>query len=193
MFKIKQLINGRFICKLYNCFKFNQPHTTINKINKNSFCQSNSQSNSDDSLPLFKKFQNCELNLKPFTLNLLKFLERTQNLHTKLSEESLAITEDLYDSPNKDFLKNQLIRLNKQINSYTKELYYYDEMITLLNDLLVNTGLLKEAEELKDDEIKKYAMSEIATISKKLVELEKDIIESLIPEEPVILYFLYIN
>ena len=135
--------------------------------------------------PLYTKYKNANINLKTLTLSLIKFLEKTKNLYSQLNKESMAISEELFESPNQDFLKNQLVRINKQISSYSKELYYYDEIINLVNELLDNKNMLIEAEELKDQEIKNFSINEIKRLNEKLENLEKDVIESLLPEDEV--------
>ena len=180
MFKLNQLLNGRFNIKNIKSiinFQFKMP--------KKPFCQF-TEVDDINIFPNYERFKNSDLSLEKFTLCLVKYLEKTQNLHNQLNQESMALNEDLFDNPNKDFLKNQLVRINKQISSYSKELYYYDEVLSILNNLMTEKVLLKEAEELKDEEIKKFAKSEIEQLYLKLEELEKNVIESLLPEEEVI-------
>ena len=70
--------------------------------------------------------------LNKLTLNILSYLESNQDMYKRWCEDSIKLSYDLGEAENNgnETLKNELIRINKQINLFSKENYYYDELKT---------------------------------------------------------------
>jgi hypothetical protein len=123
------------------------------------------------------------LNLPKLTLQILKYFENNQMIYRRLCDES---TQLAFEATSSDLLKNELMRVNKQIHEFGKENYYYEDLLECIKEILSNMTLRQEAIEIDDKDIVKQAEMDIEKFKHKLEDLQKEIIEFLIPEESVI-------
>lgn len=128
-----------------------------------------------------------KLNLTKLTINLLKYLENNFIAYEKLCQDSIKLSYDIAEAPEQsEFLKNELVRINRQINNYSRDNNYYDEYKNILNEILSTEMLIREANEIGDDEIKKSAIKDLAELKQQLETLQREIIEFLIPDQEVL-------
>lgn len=124
--------------------------------------------------------------LTKLTLNIWKYLENNQKIYRRLCDESIKISYDIADKEKAtEVLKNELVRINRQINEFSRENYLHEEMTKLLQGIQEAEELVKEATEIGDEEIKESAIKETAEMRNSLKQLETEIIEFLIPDDSV--------
>lgn len=174
--------------KLFNYFKLNlftfNSLRSIHKIPIRTFCEE-----IKNEIKLSEKITGKDLKLTKMNINILKYLERNFELYTKLCEDSIKLSFDLSENPEgNDFLKSELLRINRQISTFSKDNYYYDEVRKYITQIEENYELIKEAEEIGDMDIKTSAVTEIESFRSKLEELQTEIIEYFIPDEFVFIY-----
>ena len=119
------------------------------------------------------------------TKNIYKFLSASSDLYNKLGEDSIKLSYDVSSDPSKDYLKEELLRLNKQLHYLQRELSFFEDMTKIINDIIFNEELIKEGEISSDTQLVKTSKNDIKKLSKEINELEKEIVEYLIPEEDV--------
>jgi protein subunit release factor A len=134
---------------------------------------------------LVSQIEQNGLKLPNLTLQILKYLENNQIIYERLCEES---TQLAYEASKSELLKNELMRVNKQIHEFSKENYYYDEYKESIQEILSNMILYNEAIEINDKDIAEQATTDITKYKNKLEELKDEVIEFLIPESSVYLY-----
>jgi hypothetical protein len=175
--------------KLFNNFKLLKNIFKINthcyiKIPTRFFCEK-----IEEVKLLSDKILGKDLKLSKMNINILKYLERNFELYTKLCEDSIKLSFDLSENPEgNDFMKSELLRINRQISTFSKDNFYYDEVRKLFTQIEENYDLIKEAEEIGDIDIKNSAINEIESHRLKLEELQTEIIEYFIPDEYVIIF-----
>jgi hypothetical protein len=129
-----------------------------------------------------------ELKISKLSFNILKYLEKNYELYTRLCEDCVKLSYELSDaSEGTDFLKNELIRINRQISTFSRENYYHDEFSNLIRELISTNELIKEAIDLGEDEIKISAQFDFKNLQNKIEELQNEIIEYLIPDDNVLI------
>jgi hypothetical protein len=164
--------------------KFNIQINSIYKVSIKSFCAKEDTKEKEEELKLSQVIAQKDLKLSKLTINLLKYLERNFDMYQRLCEDSIKLSYDLSESPDgNDFLKSELMRINRQISTFSKDNYFFDELKNLINQIDSTQELIREAEEIQDDEIKSSAVRELADYRQKLEELQGEIIEYLIPDE----------
>jgi hypothetical protein len=144
-------------------------------INKFTFCKSKDT--------LLNKVIKSDLKLPTLTIQILKFLENNQTTYHRLCEESVQLS---FEAANSDLLKNELMRVNKQIHEFSRENAFFEEFSECIKEILSNMTLRQEAVEINDTDIAKQAESDIEKFKLRLEALQGEIIEFLIPEESVI-------
>jgi hypothetical protein len=163
----------------------------INPITQNkfshtirTFCSSEISQENHEEIKLSQIIAKKDLKLSKLIINLLKYLERNFDTYQRICEDSIKLSYDLSESPDgNDFLKSELMRINRQISTFSKDNYFFEEMKSLINQIDSSQELIREAEEIQDDEIKSSAIKELADSRQKLEELQAEIIEYLIPDE----------
>jgi hypothetical protein len=128
---------------------------------------------------LVPKIEKQKLILPGLTLQILKYLEKNQQIYKRLLDEANELAQEAASS---DLLKVELMRINKQIHEFSKENYYHDEVVDCIGELLSNMTLYNEALEIDDKDIANQAESDIDSLKKKLEGLKDEIIDFLIPE-----------
>jgi hypothetical protein len=137
---------------------------------------------------LSEKIKTKDLKLSKLTINILKYLEKNYDLYKKLCEDSIKLSYDLSESPDGDnYVKSELMRINRQIASFSKDNYLFEELKGIICSIESAVDLHREAAEISDDEIKKEALRDLDDSREKLEELQKEIIEYFIPDEYVII------
>jgi peptide chain release factor 1 len=135
--------------------------------------------------PLSHKLKKDNSKINKLTLKILTFLENNQETYKGWCEDSIKLSYDLSEpeNVNNETLKNELIRINKQINNFSKENYYFEEFKNLLEEYSSTESLISEAKEIGEKEIVDSASKELLSLKEKLTTLEQEIIEFLIPDE----------
>lgn len=132
-----------------------------------------------------------ELKIAKLSKNILKYLENNQVIYNRLCNESVQLSYEIGNNAS-DIIKNELIRVNKQINSFQRDTYYYEQFNNTLKEMLSTNELLKEAIEIGEEELKTTAEKDLENYRIKLEEMQTEIIEYLIPEDEVCLLILLI-
>lgn len=136
---------------------------------------------------LSNKLKTNNLNLSNLTINILKYLENNYQLYKRLCEDSVKLSYELSEhADGGDFLKAELLRINRQISTFSKDNHFYEELKRLILNIESSLELYNEALEIQDEEIKNSAIQDLDSNRKKLEELQQDIIEYFIPDESVI-------
>ena len=157
------------------------------KINFRSFSEEKENIVSEENKFLSDILVREKINLTKLSINLLKYLENNFISYEKLCEDSIKISYDIAEAPDQnEFLRNELVRINRQINNYSRDNNYYEEFKNLLNEIYSTEILIREANEIGDDEIKKSAMKDLTQLKTQLETLQSEIIEYLIPDQEVI-------
>ena len=191
---IKKSINTIYFLNLtktinnrYSKFSFNKKFST-NIIDNNSNSHNNEENTNilekveEDYLS--KKILNPKkYKLSDLTLNILKHLENNQRIYLNLCEESVKLSYEISESSSNDFIKDELLRVNKQINKYEKENVYYYEYNKIIYNIFSTTNLLEEAIEIGEDELIKSANIELEIYYKELSSYQEDLINFLIPND----------
>jgi hypothetical protein len=156
----------------------------LNKLLKRNFCSSDNPETKQTPIKLSHQIAGKDLKLSKLSLNILKYLERNFELYEQLCEDSIKLSYDLSESSDgNEYLKNELMRINRQISTFSKDNYFFEEIKNLIKHIDSNIELIKEAEEINDEEIKLSAINEIKECRKKMDELQDEIVEYLIPDE----------
>jgi hypothetical protein len=135
---------------------------------------------------LSEKIKKKDLKISHLTINILKYLENNYELYKRLCEDSIKLSYDLSESPDSDnYVKSELMRINRQISSFSKDNYLFEELKGIIGSIDSAIDLHREAIEINDDEIKKMALNDLNENKEKLEELQKEIIEYFIPDEYV--------
>ena len=116
------------------------------------------------------------------SIQILKYLENNQEIYKRLCNDSELLSFEVSNNPN-DFLRNELMRVNKQINDFSKENYYHDEYSNLIEELLSANSMHKEAIEIGEIELAISLKKDIDAIKFKIDSFQNEIIEFLIPED----------
>ena len=180
-FKNKKTVYNKYPISLHNC--------NSNSYLIKRFCEKLEPLDEVNNLAekeekLSEKLSSKNLNLSKLTINILKYLERNFELYQALCEDSIKLSYDLSESPEgNEFVKSELMRINRQISSFSKDNYLFEELKNLLIGIDSAIELHKEAVEIDDEEIKSSALSELKENRQKLEELQQEIVEYFIPDE----------
>jgi len=181
---------AQFNLPIFIKFKFiNFPNNKFEfvKLNFRSFSEEKENLVSEENEFLSDILVREKINLTKLSINLLKYLENNFKSYEKLCEDSIKISYDISEAPEQnEFLKNELVRINRQINNYSRDNNYYEEYKNILNEIYSTEILIREANEIGDDEIKKSAMKDLTQLKTQLETLQSEIIEYLIPDQEVI-------
>ena len=151
---------------------------------KKFFCESSLSLKKKDSL--YEKCIDKNLGLKNLSIQILRYLENNQEIYKRLCNESEILSFEISSNPN-DFIKNELMRINKQINDFSKENYYYDEYSNLIEELLSANSMQKEALDIGENELALSLKKDLDSINSKIYSFQNEIIEFLIPEDDNVL------
>jgi len=121
--------------------------------------------------------------LTKLTLNILKHLENHQEIYKNLCEESVKLSYEISEATNNEYIKDELIRVNKQINKFEKENVYYNDFNKSITEIYNTTNFLEEAQEIGDDELIKSAVTDLDHLYKELNSFQEDLISFLIPND----------
>jgi hypothetical protein len=185
---IKKLahLNTPIFIKL-NFFHFPKNNFQFIKFNYRTFSEEKENLVSEENNLLSDILVKEKINLTKLSINLLKYLENNFRSYEKLCEDSIKISYDISEAPEQnEFLRNELVRINRQINNYSRDNNYYEDFKNLLNEIYSTEMLIREANDIGDDEIKKSAMKDLAELKTQLETLQGEIIEYLIPDQEVI-------
>lgn len=176
---------GTYKCNLY-FLKFRYKTFTVSiqpEINVN-----------DPDPALSKIILTKNLQLSKLSINILQYLENNFELYNKLCEESIKLAYEISDTnEGNDYLKNELMRVNRQISTFSKDNFYFEEYQHIVREMISSNELLIEASELNDEEFKKSANKDLEELKKKLQDLQNEIIEHLIPNQSVYFYIILID
>jgi hypothetical protein len=140
----------------------------------------------NDTIRLSEIIKNKNLGLSKLSVNLLKYLENNYQKYLDMYDNSIKMAYELSESPEgSDYLKTELVRVNRQINNFTKDNNYYDDFKSLVEEIQSTADLILEADSIGDDEIKKSAMKDLAQLKSQLETLQNEIIEYYIPDQDV--------
>ncbi len=173
--------------KKFNFCYFKKIDFRLIKLNYRTFSAETKDSLNEENQMLSEILIKENLKLTKLSINLLKYLENNFKSYEKLCEDSIKISYDISEAPDQnEFLKIELVRINRQINNYSRDNNYYEEFRNLLNDIYSSEMLIREAHELGDEEIKKSAIKDSIELKKQLDTLQSEIIEYLIPDKEVL-------
>jgi len=121
--------------------------------------------------------------LSNLSLNILKHLENNQEIYKSLCDESVKLSYEISENQNSDFIKDELIRVNKQINKFEKENVQYLDFNKLLTDIYSTVHFLDEAQEIRDDELSKSAIADLDRLYSELSVAQEELINFLLPSD----------
>jgi len=121
--------------------------------------------------------------LSQLTFNILKHLENNQETYKNLCEESVKLSYEISENKNNDYIKEELIRINKQINKFEKQNVHYNDFYNLIFEIYNTVHFLEEAQEIGDDELSKSAITDLDRLYKDLANYQEEVINFLIPNE----------
>lgn len=121
--------------------------------------------------------------LSSLTLNILKHLENNQEIYKSLCDESVKLSYEISENQNSDFIKDELIRVNKQINKFEKENVHFSDFNKLLTEIYSTVHFLEEAQEIGDDELSKSAQADLDRLYADLGSVQEELINFLIPSD----------
>ncbi len=173
------------INRLFFPFSRTGIHIKSITIIKKNFC-ANVELGKKKEEPKFEEEINRNINyFTKLTKNIYKYLSGSCDLYAKLGEDSIKLAFDVSNEPSNAFLKDELIRINKQLNYLQREITYHDEIIRIISEISFNVELIKEASSSGDSDIVSNSKGELKKLNHEIIELENEIIEYLIPEEEV--------
>ncbi len=144
------------------------------KLSKKFFCKQY----------LHKKFESNRYGLNNLTLQILKYLEHNQDIYNRLLQESEQLAFEI-SSNNSELLRNELMRVNKQIHEFSRENYYWGELSTMMEELLSASSMYSESLEIGEKEMADILKLDIDNIKAKINSFQDEIIEFLIPNTDV--------
>jgi hypothetical protein len=133
---------------------------------------------------LYRKFEKDNIGLKKLTLQILKYLENNQDIYSRLCKESEQLAFEI-SSNSSELLRNELMRVNKQIHEFSKENYYWDEFSGMIEELLSANTMYNESIEINEKEIAASLKADMDNIKGKINAFQDEIIEFLIPNNEV--------
>lgn len=204
---LHQKKNFLTIIKSYKKFRRNNDNIIISRVEESSLRYSTyrkgfstdnvEEKNSDNNIQvddlnkekpaelLSKKILEIRNKLKfsDLTINILKHLENNHEIYKNLCEESVKLSYEISENNNGDYIKEELLRVNKQINKFEKGNVHFADYHKLLSDIYSSTNFLEEAQEIGDDELCKSAMAELEQYYSELNNYQEELINFLIPNE----------
>jgi hypothetical protein len=168
-------------------FPFSRTGIQIKSLNifRKNFCVNVEVCRKNEEHKIEQEINNNIMYFSKLTKNIYKYLSGSCYLYAKLGEDSIKLAFDVSNEPSNDFLKDELIRINKQLNYLQREITYHDEIIRIISEISFNVELIKEASRSGDSDLVSNSKGELKKLNHEIVELENEIIEYLIPEEEV--------
>ena len=154
-------------------------------LTKNNFCSKIEMEKKVIDLKIENEISLNKIYFTKLTKNIYKFLTSSCTLYNNLGEDSVKIAYDVSNEPSNNYLKEELLRINKQLNFLQREVSYHDEITRIINDITFNVDLIKEACNSGESDIISNCKGELKRLSEEIVTLENEIVEYLIPDDEV--------
>jgi peptide chain release factor 1 len=130
---------------------------------------------------LLKKYKLADLNI-----NILKHLENNNITYKQLCYDSVKLSYEISEETSNlsnEFVKNELIRVNKQINKFERTNIYYIEYNKLIENIISTTNFYEEANEIGDEELIQISKKDLDKLYIDLKQYQEEVIDALIPKE----------
>lgn len=176
----KNIFQSKNSIKYFSEISISQENNTTNSLTDNGIEEEEKIEYLSEKIKNKEKFKLTELNI-----NILKHLENNNKTYIQLCNDSVKLSYEISEETNKsnDYIKNELIRVNKQINKFERTNIYYVEYTKIIENILSTVNFNEEANEIGDEELIQISLKDLEKLYKDLSDYQEEVIEVLIPSE----------